>query len=103
MEKIENLDPSIDEHGEEVIETNCTFSEYTEKVLQILGQSMDIPTDELKADWGKRLIFVPMTKPRHRIRFMWTCSDYIHHEHRWRWSAWLCGRLQYVSSRIWKR
>jgi len=29
-----------------------------------------------------------------RIRIACTCSDFMHHEHRWRWTAWLCGRGQ---------
>ena len=33
---------------------------------------------------------------RQPINIYFTCSDYVHHEHRWRWTAWLCGRLQYV-------
>ena len=24
----------------------------------------------------------------------WTCSDYVYHEHRLRWFAWLCGHWQ---------
>jgi hypothetical protein len=31
---------------------------------------------------------------KRRIRTRWTCSDYVCHEHRWRWSARLCGMLQ---------
>lgn len=27
---------------------------------------------------------------------VWFCSDFAEHEHRWRLSAWLCGRVQYV-------
>jgi hypothetical protein len=34
-----------------------------------------------------------------RIRMFWTCSDFVHHEHRWRWTAWLCGRWQRWKSR----
>lgn len=28
------------------------------------------------------------------LRYVWTCADFTHHEHRWKWSAWLCGLLQ---------
>ncbi len=31
---------------------------------------------------------------RRKIIPVWTCSDHVHHEHRWRWTAWLCGRVQ---------
>lgn len=31
---------------------------------------------------------------KRRIRFRWTCSDYVHHEHRWYWTVWLCGKGQ---------
>jgi hypothetical protein len=30
-------------------------------------------------------------------RMRWSCSDFAHHEHRWRWSAWLCGKRQWVT------
>lgn len=34
----------------------------------------------------------------------WTCSDFVHHEHRWYWGARLCGRVQrlahYLSARV---
>jgi hypothetical protein len=23
------------------------------------------------------------------MRLRWSCSDFVHHEHRWKWSAWL--------------
>ncbi len=29
-----------------------------------------------------------------KLRLCWTCSDFIHHEHRWRWTAWVCAQLQ---------
>lgn len=29
-----------------------------------------------------------------KIRIRWTCSNRAHHEHRWKWTAWLCGRIQ---------
>ena len=32
------------------------------------------------------------------LRTAWTCSDYVHHQHRWRWTAWLCGRWQCIAS-----
>lgn len=31
-----------------------------------------------------------------RLAIRWTCSDYANHNHRWKWTAWLCGRLQMV-------
>ena len=31
-----------------------------------------------------------------KIRPCWTCSDYSHHEHRWKWTAGFCGRLQWI-------
>lgn len=27
-------------------------------------------------------------------RIHWTCSDTAHHEHRYKWTAWLCGKIQ---------
>jgi hypothetical protein len=34
---------------------------------------------------------------KRRLRIRWTCSDYVSHSHRWRWSAWLCGRVQWLA------
>lgn len=31
---------------------------------------------------------------RTRLRYRWTCSNFAKHAHRWRWIAWLCGRVQ---------
>ena len=28
------------------------------------------------------------------IEIKWSCSDYCHHEHKYKWTAWLCGRIQ---------
>lgn len=33
---------------------------------------------------------------KRRIRVAYSCSDYAHHLHRWKWSAYLCGRVQYI-------
>lgn len=41
----------------------------------------------------KNLDYPKPIKPR-RLKLCWTCSDYTHHEHRWYWVAWLCGRVQ---------
>lgn len=35
-----------------------------------------------------------------KIRFIWTCSNFVRHEHRWKWSAWICGRCQYFRARL---
>lgn len=32
------------------------------------------------------------TKKKIKVRF--TCSDYKHHEHRYKWTAWVCSRAQ---------
>jgi hypothetical protein len=32
---------------------------------------------------------------------IYTCSDFVHHQHRWRWSAWLCGRVQKYRAEMW--
>ena len=31
-----------------------------------------------------------------KIKFVWSCSDYKDHNHKYRFTAYLCGRLQYV-------
>ena len=36
-----------------------------------------------------------------KLRLKWTCSDRLCHHHRWRWSAWLCGRIQRVLGIEW--
>lgn len=34
-------------------------------------------------------------RPRKRkLLIRWTCSDYVRHNHRWKWSARLCGWIQ---------
>jgi hypothetical protein len=30
------------------------------------------------------------------IWLRWRCSDYVYHEHRYKWTARLCGVMQYV-------
>jgi len=31
---------------------------------------------------------------RHKVRIVWTCSDFSHHEHWSKAAAWICGRIQ---------
>jgi len=31
---------------------------------------------------------------KRKLKLCWTCSNYTHHEHRWKWTAWICGRTQ---------
>lgn len=41
--------------------------------------------------------YEPIQASRHkkrRIRYYWSCSEFVRHEHRWKWTAWLCGRWQ---------
>ena len=33
---------------------------------------------------------------KQKIKMVWTCSDYINHEHKYKFTAWLCGRIQYL-------
>jgi hypothetical protein len=33
---------------------------------------------------------------KRKIRFCWTCSDYVHHEHKYKFMAYLCGQFQYL-------
>ena len=40
---------------------------------------------------------------KRKLRIKWTCSNYVHHQHRWKWTAWLCGRLQYLKFLIERR
>lgn len=36
-------------------------------------------------EWGPK---------RRKLRIHWTCSNFAHHSHRWRWTAAICGALQ---------
>ena len=31
-----------------------------------------------------------------KIRIVWTCSNWVRHEHRWKWTAAICGWVQSV-------
>jgi hypothetical protein len=33
---------------------------------------------------------------KRKLKIRWTCSDFVKHSHRWKWSVWLCGRWQYL-------
>lgn len=33
------------------------------------------------------------------LRIVWTCSDHMQHQHRFKWVAYLCGRWQYLISK----
>lgn len=35
---------------------------------------------------------------KRKLRFVWTCSNHTHHEHRHKWAAWLCGLLQQIEN-----
>ncbi len=35
--------------------------------------------------------------PKHKLQITWTCSNYIHHQHKWKWSAWICEKLQMLN------
>ena len=37
---------------------------------------------------------------KRKIKFIWTCSDYMKHEHKYKFTAWLCGRFQYCMTKI---
>lgn len=32
---------------------------------------------------------------RNQVKIIYTCSDFKHHEHRYKWMAAICGRVQY--------
>ena len=32
---------------------------------------------------------------RKKIKIRWSCCMYVRHEHRWKWTAWLCSKWQY--------
>jgi hypothetical protein len=39
-----------------------------------------------------------MSCPRKWLR--WSCSNFVHHEHRWKTTAWLCSRIQLMLFRL---
>jgi len=41
----------------------------------------------------------PLVK-RRKLLIRFTCSNTAHHEHRWWWSARLCGWLQWYTTRL---
>lgn len=46
-----------------------------------------------KEDRGALLVEI-RHEPRRRLRFVWSCSNYRNHKHRWRWTASACGWWQ---------
>ena len=34
-------------------------------------------------------------RKRRRLRVRWSCCDYCRHEHRWKFTAVICGRIQW--------
>jgi hypothetical protein len=43
---------------------------------------------------GKMDEYLKEDKPKLKIR--WSCSDFTHHEHCYKWTAWLCGWMQRI-------
>jgi hypothetical protein len=35
-----------------------------------------------------------------KVRIRWTCSDFVHHEHRTKLGAWICGRFQMIMTKV---
>ncbi len=35
---------------------------------------------------------------KRKLRLCWSCSDFVHHEHRYKITAWICSQTQ----RLWK-
>ena len=52
-------------------------------------QAMD---KEIERKLGK---VVENKKGRKKLKFIWSCSDFVKHEHKFYFTAWLCGKLQY--------
>lgn len=50
---------------------------------------------------GVDLDIVPSeVKKKRKLKLCWSCSDYVQHEHRYKWTAYLCGRLQLVKANL---
>ena len=68
-----------------------------------IAGALHLAANELDA---ARVILEPLAEHDPEIR-AWLkrtagrgCSDFVRHYHRWRWSAWLCGRWQWLCSRF---
>lgn len=35
-----------------------------------------------------------------KLRLRWTCSDFCDHYHRWKWTAAICGKIQFYLFKI---
>lgn len=47
-----------------------------------------------------KVLFPVLGMPGNKIKIRWSCSDKSHHEHRFRWGAMLCGRIQSILNSI---
>ena len=41
----------------------------------------------------------PYFRPKRTFTLAWSCSNFADHEHGSKWTAWLCGRWQYLRFR----
>ena len=39
---------------------------------------------------------MPQGSRKRKLKVRWSCSDYTRHEHRWLWTARLCGFVQWM-------
>lgn len=64
-----------------------------------MNNQTDAITEGIIAHMFDNTIPLPDIKKR-KIKIVWSCSDYCHHEHKYKWTAYLCGRVQYLISRL---
>ena len=51
-----------------------------------------IMNDQLEAQ--HKILLSVFRIPGNKIKIRWSCSDFLHHEHRFQWTAMLCGWIQ---------
>ena len=68
------------------------------QTIQSLGGAISSRPEPERAPTGNEKPPADSRQRKRTIRLRWSCSDYVKHEHRWRWTAWLCGRWQRITA-----
>lgn len=78
------------------------ISPITMDAVKAMAENKPFEADQIKKARNTLLSFGATTKKR-KVNVFWTCSDFVHHEHRTRLGAWLCGRWQSIVKMIARR
>jgi hypothetical protein len=52
------------------------------------------------AEWDECMCPTKVKPKMKKIRFVWSCTDFVHHEHRFHWTARLCSIIQLLAGKI---